>query len=59
MVYSDNDIAIDAPTVQTWFNGQHVKHIATRTHAPQAERQIITFKDILEKRLENNPENKP
>ena len=59
MVYSDNDTAIDAPIVQQWFKDQHIKHITTRTHAAQAERQIRTFKDMLEKRMENNPDNKP
>ena len=59
MVYSDNDTAIDAPIVQQWFKDQGVRHITTRTHAPQAERQIRAFKDMLEKRMENNPDNKP
>ena len=59
MVYSDNDTAIDAPIVQQWFKDQNIKHITTRTHAAQAERQIRTFKDMLEKRMENNPDNKP
>ena len=57
MVYSDNDTAIDAPIVQQWFNDQNIKHITTRTHAAQAERQIRTLKDMLEKRMENNPDN--
>ena len=59
MVYSDNDTAIDAPIVQQWFKDQNIKHIITRAHAAQAERQIRTFKDMLEKRMENNPDNKP
>ena len=59
MVYSDNDTAIDAPIVQKWFEDQGIKHITTRTHAAQAERQIRTFKDMLEKITENNPEEKP
>ena len=59
MVYSDNDTAIDAPIVQKWFEDQGIKHITTRTHAAQAERQIRTFKDMLETRMENNPEEKP
>ena len=59
IVYSDNDTAIDAPIVQKWFADQGIRHITTRTHAPQAERQIRTFKDMLEKRMENNPDDKP
>ena len=58
MVYSDNDTAIDAPIVQQWVKDQNIKHITTRTHAAQAERQIRTFKDMLEKIMENNPDNK-
>ena len=59
MVYSDIDTAIDAPIAQQWFKDQNIKHITTRTHAAQAERQIRTFKDMFEKRMENNPDNKP
>ena len=59
MVYSDNDTAIDEPIVQQWFKDQNIKHITTRTHASQAERQIRTYKDMFEKRMENNPDNKP
>ena len=59
ILYSDNDTAIDAPIVQKWFEDQGIKHITTRTRAAQAERQIRTFKDLLEKRMENNPAEKP
>ena len=59
MVYSDNDTAIDAPIVQQWFKDRNIKYITTRTHAAQEERQIRTFKDMLEKRMENNQDTQP
>ena len=42
-------------------NGLKIRILNTSQleHAAQAERQIRTFKDLLEKRMENNPENKP
>jgi hypothetical protein len=54
MIYTDEDTAIGAPSVQQWFEEQGIKHITTRTHASQAERQIRTFKDMLYKRMEHD-----
>ena len=40
MIYSDEDTSIGAPIVQQWLGEQDIKHVITRTHASQAERQI-------------------
>jgi hypothetical protein len=51
MIYTDEDTSIGAPIVQQWLGEQEMKHVTTRTHASQAERQIRTFKDMLYKRM--------
>ena len=47
------------PNISKRFDEQGFKHITTRTHAAQAARQIRTFKDMLEKMMEDNKHSKP
>ena len=50
---SDNEPAFSSTAVQTYLKENKIKHIITLGHAPVAERQIRTIKDMIYKRVEN------
>jgi len=51
-IYSDDEGAFVSNAVQKYFKENNIKHIVTRTHAPYAERQIRTVKEMIYKRVE-------
>ena len=52
-IYSDDEGAFSKSTeIQKYFEDEDIRHLVTRSHAPVAERQIRTFKDMIYKRLE-------
>ena len=53
-IYSDDEGSFNSKEVQKYFQDEGIRHLTTRGHAPVAERQIRTFKDMIYKRIENN-----
>ena len=53
VIYSDNEPAFSSTAVQAYLKEHKIKHIVTLGHAPVAERQIRTIKDMIYKRVEN------
>jgi len=53
-IYSDNEDAFSSTAMVAYFKEHKIKHIITLGHAPVAERQIRTIKDMIYKRVENN-----
>ena len=51
-IYSDDEGAFISNEIQKYFNDEGIRHLVTRSHAPVAERQIRTFKNMIYKRLE-------
>ena len=52
-IYSDDEGAFSKSTeIQKYFEDEDIRHLVTKSHAPVAERQIRTFKDMIYKRLE-------
>ena len=52
-IYSDDEGALSKSTeMQKYFKDEDIRHLVTKSHAPVAERQIRTFKDMIYKRLE-------
>lgn len=51
-IYSDDEGAFNSKEIQKYFNDEGIRHLVTRSHAPVAERQIRTFKNMIYKRLE-------
>ena len=51
-IYSDDEGAFNSNEIQKYFNDEGIRHLVTRSHAPVAERQIRTFKNMIYKRLE-------
>ena len=52
-IYSDDEGAFSKSTeIQKYFKDEDIRHLVTKSHAPVAERQIRTFKDMIYKRLE-------
>ena len=52
-IYSDDEGAFSNSTeVKKYFADGDIRHLVTRSHAPVAERQIRTFKNMIYKRLE-------
>ena len=51
-IYSDDEGAFNSKEIQKYFNDEGIRHPVTRGHAPVAERQIRTFKDMIYKRSE-------
>ena len=52
-IYSDDEGAFNSKEIQKYFNDEGIRHLVTRSHAPVAERQIRTFKNMIYKRLED------
>ena len=52
-IYSDNEGAWSVGTlIDKYFQQEKIRHIITRSHAPVAERQIITIKSMVYQRVE-------
>ena len=51
-LYTDDEAAFSALNMRNYYEEHNIRHIITRTHAPVAERQIRTFKDMIFKRLD-------
>lgn len=51
-IYSDDEGAFVSNVIQKYFKDNDIRHIITRTHAPVAERQIRTIKDMIYKRID-------
>ena len=49
--YPDEEGSLNSPKYIRCINKNKVKHIQTSTHAPTAERFILTFKDNFYRRL--------
>ena len=56
-MYSDNEPAFVSKEVQKYFNDEGIRHLTTLGHAPVAERQIRTIKDMIYKRIEHTKQN--
>ena len=52
-IYSDNEGAFVSNEIHTYFANEHIRHVTTLGHAPVAERQLRTIKDMIYKRIEN------
>lgn len=52
-IYSDNEGAFVSNEVQKYFKDEGIRHLTTLGHAPVAERQIRTIKDMIYKRIEH------
>ena len=52
-IYSDNEGAFVSNEVQTYFKEEGIRHLTTLGHAPVAERQIRTMKDMIYIRVEH------
>ena len=50
--YSDDEGAFISNEIQKYFKDEGIRHLVTKSHAPVAERQIRTFKNMIYKRLE-------
>ena len=53
VIYSDNEPSFSSTKMKEYLRDNNIKHIITLNHAPVAERQIRTIKDMIYKRVEN------
>ena len=51
-IYSDNEGAFVSNQIRDYFKDNNIKHITTLGHAPVAERQIRTIKNMIYQRVE-------
>ena len=51
-IYIDNEGAFVSNEIQKYFEDEKIRHLTTLGHAPVAERQIRTMKDMIYKRIE-------
>ena len=56
-IYSDIEGAFVSTQIQTYFKDEGIRHLTTLGHAPVAERQIRTMKDMIYKRIEHTKQN--
>lgn len=56
--YTDEEGAFNSNLIKEFFLDNHIQHIITRGHAAVAERAIRTIKDLMYRRIEDNPEAK-
>ena len=56
--YTDEEGSFTSKLVKHYFIDNHIQHIITRGHAAVAERSIRTIKDLIYRRIEDNPESK-
>ena len=52
-IYSDNEGAFVSNETKEYFENENIRHLTTLGHAPVAERQIRTIKDMIYKRIEH------
>jgi len=52
-IYADGETSLGAPLFEKYYKEHNITFIPTRTHPYFAERMILTFKTMLDKRLEN------
>ena len=52
IIYTDEESSLDSNSVQEYLIQIGISHSTTRTHPWYCERQIRTFKDLLNKRLQ-------
>ena len=55
-IYSDDEGGLISNETSEFLKSEGIHHIVTRNHAGQAERGIRTVKDMIFKRLEQNPD---
>ena len=53
-IYSDNDGAFVSNEMKQYFENENIRHLTTLGHAPVAERQIRTIKDMIHKRMDHS-----
>ena len=53
VIYSDNEACFSSTKIKEYYREHKIKNIITLNHAPVAERQIRTIKDMIYKRVEN------
>ena len=56
-IYSDAEGAFLSNEVQKYFKDESIRHLTTLGHAPVAERQIRTMKDMIYKRIDHTKQN--
>ena len=52
-IYTDGETGLGSEIFLKYYKEHHITYIPTRTHPIFAERMILTFKTMLDKRLEN------
>ena len=53
-IYSDMEPALLSDIAQQYFRDKKITHLLTLNHAPYAERQIRTIKDMIYKRMDHD-----
>jgi len=53
VIYSDNEACFSSTKIKEYYKEHKIKNIITLNHAPVAERQIRTSKDMMYKRVGN------
>ena len=56
-IYSDNEGAFISNEFKKYFQDEGIRHLTTLGHAPVAERQIRTIKDMIYKRIDQTKQN--
>ena len=56
-IYSDNEGAFISNEFKKYFQDEGIRHLTTLGHAPVAERQIRTIKDMIYKRIDQSKQN--
>ena len=51
-IYSDNEGAFISNEIKRYFENNNIRHLTTLGHAPVAERQIRTIKNVIYQRVE-------
>ena len=55
-IYSDDEGSFNSKALQKYFKENDINHIVTRGHASYAERAVRTIKNLIDKRMEKNPD---
>ncbi len=56
-MYMDSEGAFVSKDMKEYFDSVNIEHFYTLGHAPVAERQIRTIKDMVYRRIEQNQQN--
>jgi hypothetical protein len=54
--YTDEEGSFNSKIIKQYFIDNHIQHIITRGHAAVAERSIRTIKDLIYRRIDQNPD---